>query len=508
MASYCVRLLFLIIPLVGFCFSGDAHADNDAINLTLKQAISMAVEKNLDVKAELYNPAMNEAEIRINRGIYDPLVSLSTSYLHSDTQSASTVLSGASISRQKSFQADAGVNQLLPIGGTLGLSYTNLWNRSNADTSRGFLDDYWESELVASYSQPLLKNFGREATEVGISVAVNNKIASLDQFKAKLIDVVTRVRTAYCTLYSLKENLEAKKTALILAQKILSDTKGQVRAGVLPAMEILNAEFGVATREKERIDAQKLLLDQMDVVRTLLQINENQVVNPIDPPTREKYSVNENDAVTLALAQRPELKAQRMNIQTLDLQTRVAHNNILPDLTFNANAALTGLERDFGRDMNKVGSAEYPIWQVGLQFSYPIGNRAAKNNYIKTKLSSEQAQIQLKSLEDSVRNEVRSTIRGIRDNYLQLDVADRGLAYAEERMRAYIKKNEVGLATTKEVVDVQNDLVNAKANQILAQAQYAIAIGLFWKATGELLDQEGITVTGKEADALYDTSSR
>ncbi len=508
MASYCVRLLFLIIPLVGFCLSGEAHAGDDTMNLTLKQAISMAVEKNLEVRAELYNPAMNEADIRMNRGIYDPFVTLSTSYLHSDTQSASTVVSGASISRQKSLQANAGVNQLLPIGGTLGLSYTNLWNRSNADTSRGFLDDYWRSELVASYSQPLLKNFGREATEVGISVSVNNKIASLEQFKSKLIDVVTRVRTAYCTLYSLKENLEAKKTALTLAQKILSDTKGQVRAGVLPAMEILNAEFGVATREKERIDAQKLLQDQMDVVRTLLQINENQVVNPVDPPTREKYSVNENDAVTRALQQRTELKAQRMNIQTLDLQTRVAHNNVLPDLTFNANAALTGLERDFGRDMKKVGSAEYPIWQVGLQFSYPIGNRAAENEYIKTKLSSEQAQVQLKSLEDSVRNEVRSAIRGIRDNYLQLDVADRGLAYAEERMRAYIKKNEVGLATTKEVVDVQNDLVNAKANQILAQAQYAIAIGQFWKATGEMLDKEGITVTGKEADALYDTSSR
>jgi len=105
-------------------------------------------------------------------------------------------------------------------------------------------------------------------------------------------------------------------------------------------------------------------------------------------------------------------------------------------------------------------------------------------------------------------NEVRSAIRGIRANYLQLDVAERGLAYAEERMRAYIKKNEVGLATTKEVVDVQNDLVAAKTNQIRAQADYTIAIGQFWKATGETLEREGITVTGKEADALYDTNSR
>jgi outer membrane protein len=444
----------------------------------------------------------------MNRGIYDPLVTLSSNYQQSTTQSASTWLSGASISRQKNFEADAGINQLVPIGGTLGLSYTNFWNRNNADSSRGFLDEYWQSELTASYSQPLLKNFGREATELGIAVAVNNKTSSIDQFKNKLIDVVTRARTAYFTLYSLRENLEAKKTALSLAQKILEDTKGRVRAGVLPAMEVLNADFGVATREKELIDAEKLLRDQMDVVRTLLQIEGDQELNPVDPPTREKYPVKEDEAISLALSQRPDLKAQRVNLQTLDLQTRVAHNRIMPDLTFNANAALTGLERDFGRDMKKVGSADYPIWEVGLQFSYPIGNREAKNDFIKSRLSVEQAKIQLKNLEETVRNDVRIAIRGIRANYLQLDVADRGLAYAEERLRAYIKKNEVGLATTKEVVDVQNDLVAAKTNQIRARAEYTISIAQLWRATGELLEREGITVGGKEADALYNTNSR
>lgn len=507
MVSYRVRLLFSVFLLVGFVSAGYAHAGEDFLDLTLNQAIKMAVEKNLDVRAELYNPAMYEADIRKNRGIYDPLVTLSSNYQQSVTQSASTVVSGAIISRQKSLQADAGISQLLPIGGTLGFSYTNLWNRSNADPSRGFLDEYWKSQLVANYSQPLLKNFGREATEVGIAVAINNKLASLEQFNTTLIDVVTRVRVAYFTLYSLKENLAAKKSALALAQKILEDTKGRVRAGVLPAMEILNAEFGVAAREKEQIDAEKLLMDQMDVVRNLLQIPGNQPLNPVDPPTREKYAVNESEAVSQALSQRPDLKSQRVNLQTLDLQARVAHNRLMPDLTFNANAALTGLERDFGRDMNKIGSAEYPIWAVGLQFSYPLGNRSAKNDFIRSRLSSEQAQVQLKSLEENIRNEVRSAIRGIQANYLQLDVADRGLAYAEERMRAYIKKNEVGLATIKEVVDVQNDLVTAKANQIQAQADYTIALGQFWKSTGQLLEQEGITVTGKEADSLYDTTS-
>lgn len=476
--------------------------------LTLKDAIKMAVEKNLEVRAELYNPAIGEAEIRLNRGIYDPLLNIFATYDDSTTQPPSTLLSGASISRQKNLSAGAGISQLVPIGGTVGLFFDNLWNRNNADSSRGFLDEYWQSQLTVSYSQPLLKNFGREATELGIAIAAGGKEAANDLFISRLMDVVFRTRSAYFTLYSLKENLEAKKTALVLAKKILEDTKGRVRAGVLPAMETLNAEFGVATREKERIDADKLLKDQMDSVKLLLQIEGGGDLEPVDPPERGDYQLDEADAVRRALAGRPDLKARKVNLRTLELQSRVAHNRVLPDLSFNASAALTGLGQDYTRDMDNLGSGDYPVWSVGLQLSYPLGNRAAENEYTRSKLRIEQARVDLKNLEDSIRNEVRMSIRGVRANYLQLEVADRGLAYAEERMRAYIKKNEVGLATTKEVVDVQNDLVAAQSNRILAQAQYNISLALFWKLTGETLAHEGITVTGKEADALYDANSR
>ncbi len=503
-----IRLLLPVVALVLFTSIRVVFAEEPAQKLTLKDAIRMAVEKNLEVRAELYNPAIGEADIRLNRGIYDPLLTFLANYQESTTQPASTLLSGASISRQKNLFANAGISQLIPIGGTVGLFFDNLWNRNNADPSRGFLDEYWQSELTISYSQPLLKNFGREATELGIAVAVGAKEAASDQFRSKLIDIVARTRTAYFTLHSLKENLEAKKIALILANKILEETKGRVRAGVLPAMETLNAEFGVASREKERIDAEKLLNDQMDAVRLLLQIEGTGELDPVDPPDRRDYQVDEEDAVRRALAGRPDLRAVKVNLRILDLQTRVAHNRILPALSFNASAALTGLGQDYTRGLDRVGSGDYPIWSLGLQLTYPLGNRAAENDYIKSRLKIEQARVDLKNLEDSIRNEVRTAIRGIRANYLQLEVADRGLAYAEERMRAYIKKNEVGLATTKEVVDVQNDLVAAQANRIQAQAEYNIALAQFWKVTGETLEHEGITITGKEADALYDANSR
>src|SRR6266702_5744137 len=89
-------------------------------------------------------------------------------------------------------------------------------------------------------------------------------------------------------------------------------------------------------------------------------------------------------------------------------------------------------------------------------------------------------------LENSAK-EVKAAIRGVVAGYKQIEVADRGKTFAEERLRAFMRRNEVGLATTKDVLDVENDLATAKSNQINAVVGYANSLTLFWQLTGELL---------------------
>jgi outer membrane protein len=64
----------------------------------------------------------------------------------------------------------------------------------------------------------------------------------------------------------------------------------------------------------------------------------------------------------------------------------------------------------------------------------------------------------------------------------------------------------VGLATTKDVLDVLNNQVTAEGSQILAVAEYNNAITNLWATTGELLEKEGIRLNSKEADELYEKS--
>jgi len=468
-----------------------ARAEQGPLYLTVKEAVTLAFQRNLDLKVELYNPALAEADIRRNLGIYDPLLTADASY----NRSTSTNTFGFIPINIDQFKADAGVSQLFSTGGTLAASTGTDW------LSNSFA--YWSSSVNLTFSQPLLQNLGKEATELNINVARLNKTGSLDRFRTKLSDTVAQVRNDYFKLYNLKENLTVQQTALALARKILEETKGRVKAGVLPAMEILNAEFSAASREKSVIDAERAVQDQMDVLRLSLQLEPGRQIVIVDQPTREEYPVLEEAELAQALKNRPELAAQKMTIQINELQERVARNRTLPNLSLNATLGTAGFSQSFSGSYEKALTGSQPVWGIGLQFSYPLGNRAAENDYIKSRLTREQSQAALYSLESGIGNDVKSAIRLLVSSFKQIEVTARGTAYAEERLRSFRKRNAVGLATTKDVFDVENDLVTAQGNQIQALVDYNNAITQLWHVTGELLDRQGIKVTEKEGDPLY-----
>jgi outer membrane protein len=497
---------YILSAIIVTMSAGSAVAAGE-VRLTLKEAVRMAVEKNLDVKAELYNPAAAEADIRKYRGIYNPLLSMLANYQDSSTLSPNSFTTGGnSVGRIRSTALNAGISQLLTSGGTAGAAFDNSWNHNNF--GGGAINNYFQSSLALNVTQPLLKNFGRDTTELAINVARFDKEGSIDQFRSRLLGVVAQVESQYYQLYSLRKSLEAKRTSLELAETILKNTEAQVKAGVLPAMEILNARFGVATQQKNVIDAERALRDQVDTLRLLLQMQDVVDIVPTDTPSRDAVTVNESQSIQGALAIRPDLSQLLTVVKTTELQSRVARNQTLPQLDATASATFNGLASTYSRDLERVSSGRYPAWYAGLQLSYPLGNDAARNDYIKSKLKVEQARTQVRSLEESIAKDVRIAIRALDSGYQQLEVTSRGRAYADEVLQAFIKKQKVGLATTKDVLDVLNNQVAAQANEIQAVADYNKAMVVLWQTTGELLAREGISIGKQEANDLYDKSVR
>ena len=494
-----LRVKKYIVPLLlNLLLVTNASAENPPLKLSLKESVKLALERNLDLKTELYNPAQAEADIRKNRSIYETHLTLDSSYFDANRYSLG-------LNRdydQSTLTITPGVYQLLPTGGTVGLNYQNT-KETNSTTGTTALGSYWTSSLGLTLNQPLLKNFGRDTTELNIKVAEVAKGTSLSQLKNRILTIVAQVRSEYFKLVGFREDLESRKISLELSQKVLSETDARVKAGVLPAMDILNAQFGVASREKELIDTEKAVSDQVDILSQLLQLEKAADIEPTDKPDRIVIVINTEDSLNKAILSRPEFDELKGQLQSYELQAKVAKSQTLPSLNLKSSVALTGIDEAYNRNNERLGSFDYPAWSVGLQFDYPLGNQAAESDYVKSRLRVEQTKVQLENLQSTIENEVKIAIRGVNSSYKQLDVADRGRLFADERVKAYLKKSEVGLATTKDLLDVENDLVAARTNQINAEARYAISLTQFWKATGELLEREGITIDSAKSDALY-----
>src|SRR5664279_2822506 len=122
---------FVTCVAILVCFASVAYAEDQKLRLSLGVAIRMAAEKNLGVRAELYNPAQFEADINRNRAIYDPLLSIQTLYSDSTEPVPSSISSNSNsspISSQgNSFQFNSSLSQLFWSGATASLFFNNYY---------------------------------------------------------------------------------------------------------------------------------------------------------------------------------------------------------------------------------------------------------------------------------------------------------------------------------------------------------------------------------------------
>ncbi|HEY5764528.1 MAG TPA: TolC family protein, partial [Candidatus Deferrimicrobiaceae bacterium] len=137
---------------------------------------------------------------------------------------------------------------------------------------------------------------------------------------------------------------------------------------------------------------------------------------------------------------------------------------------------------------------ETPFWSVGLSFSYPLGNDAARADLAEANLKAARAQASIRDLEESARLEVRSALRDMETKFREIGVAEKGVSLGEARLASFRKRGKLGLATTKDVLEVEADLAGARDALASARADFQGAVTRFYRSTGELLAVHGIRI--------------
>lgn len=458
--------------------------------LALPVAERMALENNLELKAQTYQTLISESLVLKGYGIYDPLLTGGFKEGSGGQQFNETYYTGKVRDRYRIFEA--GISQLLPTGATLSASWSD--RRDNISPSP-LINPAYSGVLKFSLVQPLLKGFGSLVTEQDILFAIKDREASLQDFRQKAFDVLVQVRQNYFDVLRYRDTVRSRETSVQLAQKVLDENQARLKAGVMAPIQVLEAEVGLKTRQKDLLDARQQYQDALDQLALVLNLDTlTEVAN--EALSVPEFQGDEATAFKSAQKLRPDLLRQRQVLEKAALQQQVANKQMLPNLDLSANYGHASLEDSFDNSVGQLGSSDLNSWEVGLTLSYPIGNREARQAYIQSKLERRSQQTVLAQQEEQVRKEIRAVLRQLKVSLDSLALARSSKVLAEEKLKILLKRKDVGLATTRDVLEGEDDLAIARTGEISAMADYNIALTDYWRATGVLLEHENVRFTG------------
>ncbi|MBI3670811.1 MAG: TolC family protein [Acidobacteria bacterium] len=362
------------------------------MELSLQDAIALALENNLDIAVQRYNPWIADTDILRTKGggasrgltgtgtasvlgaipaqTFDPQVTSSLSLDHRATPINNPFLAGTGVAALTSLvNHTAQANFQYSQGFHTGTAFAVAQNNSRVSTSSPavFFNPSVQSTLFVSFSQQLLNGFGLLANTRFIRIARNSKKIADLAFAQQVITTVTQVENLYWELVFAREDVKVKHRSVTLADKLYNDNKRQVEIGTLAPIEVVRAEAEVARATQDLIVAQTLHLQQQTLLKNAI------TKNPLDPaiqpveiiPTdvvAQPHKVDIlplQDAVKEALGKRPDVLQSVVDLKNRDINSRATRNALLPTLALLGQYGWTGLSgnsKTFGTPTTIAGS--------------------------------------------------------------------------------------------------------------------------------------------------------
>jgi outer membrane protein len=469
------------------------------LRISADDAVRMALENNLGLQAARLGPQIGTYGVAQARGAFAPSL-FSNTQTRSATSPPDFLASGGSgeATTSERIQTNFGVQQAVPWGGGR-YSLSLDASRQSVNYTSSF-NPQLGSNLSASYTQPLLRNFLIDATRQQLMLArKNEEIADL-QLRQQVTSTERVVRGAYFDLIGALGQLDVARQSLELSRQSLRQNERRVEVGTMAQIDILEAQAEVAQREEAVIIAEANIKSSEDNLRTLI-LNPQQPdfwsarLIPTERPTLAAQPVDVEAAVQNALANRTDIAQARKRLESSQINLDFSRNQKLPDVNLIANYNTQGLagtsfefgpgfpppvlnqsQRSFSDALRDVFGNNFRTWSVQLQINYPLGTSTADASLASARLQREQEVTGIRELEVQVTSAVREAGRQVSTSQQRVDATRKAREFAQRRLEAEEKRVTVGLSTTFQLFQAQRDLDSSKQNELRALIDYNRAL--------------------------------
>jgi outer membrane protein len=474
------------------------------VDLSIEEAVARARDKNIDIAVARITPRLTdfsiaglEANYRLN------LTSSANNQRNTALPSQTTQgISTATTTTIQNWQAGFTQN-LYRGGGNYSVGWTN--SRTNSPSTTNLRNPQLRSNLTLQATQPLMRGFRIDATRAALRT---NRISQQNDeiaLQATTSTTAANTRNAYWDLVFAIQAVEAAQNSLDISSKLVQDNQARVEIGTLAPIDIKSAEAEQANRRLTLVQAQATVRTaELALKRLIVSGTDDPLwsssINPVDRPAAAPESINVEAAVARALRERTDVQQSLNNLKISDINLQNQVDATRPQLNLTLNYGLAGLGGPFTTraidpttglpvpNTNVIVNSGYldalrnvfgldaPAFTVGVNFAYPIGKSAQEATVARSRLSLEQTQANLKSLQLQIATDVANAALTVQSSLESVQASAKARELAQERLNAMQSKFEVGMSTNFEVVQAQRDFLDSQNNELRALLNYRKAL--------------------------------
>lgn len=488
------------------------HVVNGKLVLSLDDSIRLALANNTDVRID--HSQIDFAQHNLHRAFspFDPLASSS----FADSRAKSPTIAqtqGAPVLNFLSQTTTFGYSQAFQTG----TNFQTLFNTGKLSTNSSLstVNPSLSSAIQFMVTQPLLRNFGLFPNRAPILIAQRNLKQAHANFTAQVNNIILQIVGDYWNVVLARENLDVQRKSLEEAQRSYDHDKKALSLGALPPLDIYRSESQVASRRVGVIQAEYSLKQSENQFRRDVGADLDTTFRALDleltdqpAPLTDVQVTDIATALSRALANRPEFEAARQQLASDDLNIRLAHNNLKPDLQLsgfysgngvagdqlNPTPPPTMLRSGLGDSLSQVFHFTYPAYGATLSLNLPLKRHGAEASLADALTSRRQDQFLERRTNQSITLEVTNAVHSLEEAKLTMEAAKVAVDLARESLHADERKYELGAEPVFFVLDAQTQLAQAELNLIQSQVNFQLAVAQLDHATGDLLEHHHVQI--------------
>ncbi|MGE5244317.1 MAG: TolC family protein [Betaproteobacteria bacterium] len=490
------------------------------VRLTLDDAVKLALERNLDISVQRLSPQTFDFSLASLRAAYHPSVTSQVVAQSATNPSTSTIAGNAAGTgiTQRVQNYNGGLAQNIPWGGgSLSVQLNNT--RTKTTSATALFNPSFNPNWSAQYTQPLLRGFAVDSTREQLVVTKLNQDISEVQLQATIINTLSNVRNAYWDYVFAVQSVDVAKQSVALADQLVKDNQTRVEVGTMAPIDVVQAQAQAATQRQNLVTAEatqrtaELALKRLIVAGTQ-DPNWSASIDPVDRPDFRPVPIDVDAAVRKALSARTDLTIAQKELQANTETMKFLHNQVLPQADLVARYGLLGLggtqfitegsgitrqvigtvPGGYGDALSSLLGANYPQWNVTVNFSYPLGTSTADAAVARAKIQMSQTEAQLHQIELQIATDVTNAAVQAQSNIERVQAAQAARDLAQQQLDAENSKFEVGMSTNYLVVQAQRDLATAQNNELQAILAYRKSLVELDRLQQTTLQSSNVTV--------------